>query len=33
MMRRFALQRLIMSMFIDGETRGALNQFLNAARA
>jgi hypothetical protein len=32
MMQRFALQRFIMSLFIDGETRDALIQFLNAAR-
>ncbi|MDR2747986.1 MAG: SRPBCC family protein [Treponema sp.] len=32
MAQRFALQRFIMSMLIDGETRGALNQFLGAAR-
>lgn len=30
-MQRFALQRFIMSMLIDGETRDALNQFLSAA--
>jgi hypothetical protein len=32
MMQRFALQRFIMSMLIDGETKDALIQFLNAAR-
>jgi hypothetical protein len=32
MMQRFPLQRFIMSMLIDGETRDALNQFLAAAR-
>jgi hypothetical protein len=32
MMQRFALQRFIMAMLIDGETKGALNQFLDAAR-
>jgi hypothetical protein len=32
MAQRFALQRFIMSMLIDGETRDALNQFLAAAR-
>jgi hypothetical protein len=31
-MQRFALQRFIMSMLIDGETREALNQFLSAAK-
>jgi hypothetical protein len=31
-MQRFALQRFIMSMLIDGETKDALNQFLDAAR-
>jgi ribosome-associated toxin RatA of RatAB toxin-antitoxin module len=31
MMQRFPLQRFIMSMLIDGETRDALNQFLDAA--
>jgi hypothetical protein len=31
-MQRFALQRFIMSMLIDGETKDALNQFLGAAR-
>jgi hypothetical protein len=32
-MQRFALQRFIMSMLIDGETRDALNQFLGAAKS
>jgi hypothetical protein len=32
MMQRFPLQRFIMSMLIDGETKDALNQFLDAAR-
>jgi hypothetical protein len=32
MMQRFPLQRFIMSMLIDGETKDALNQFLGAAR-
>ncbi|MDR1971529.1 MAG: hypothetical protein LBQ46_06370 [Treponema sp.] len=32
MMQRFALQRFIMSMLIDGETKDALNQLLGAAR-
>ncbi|MDR0449676.1 MAG: SRPBCC family protein [Treponema sp.] len=32
MMQRFPLQRFIMSMLIDGETRDALTQFLAAAR-
>jgi hypothetical protein len=32
MMQRFALQRFIMSMLIDGETKDALTQFLGAAR-
>jgi hypothetical protein len=31
-MQRFALQRFIMSMLINGETRDALSQFLAAAR-
>jgi hypothetical protein len=31
-MQRFALQRFIMSMLINGETRDALNEFLGAAR-
>jgi hypothetical protein len=31
MMQRFPLQRFIMSMLIDGETKDALTQFLNAA--
>ncbi|MDR3172911.1 MAG: SRPBCC family protein, partial [Treponema sp.] len=31
-MQRFALQRFIMSMLINGETKDALNQFLDAAR-
>jgi hypothetical protein len=32
-MQRFALQRFIMSMLIDGETKDALNQFLDAAKS
>ncbi|MDR0399562.1 MAG: hypothetical protein LBH51_01290 [Treponema sp.] len=32
MAQRFPLQRLVMSLLIDGETRDALNQFLAAAR-
>jgi hypothetical protein len=32
-MQRFALQRFIMSMLINGETRDALSQFLAAARS
>jgi hypothetical protein len=32
MMQRFALQRFIMAMLIDGETKDALIQFLDAAR-
>jgi hypothetical protein len=32
MMQRFPLQRFIMSMLIDGETKDALTQFLSAAR-
>jgi hypothetical protein len=32
MVQRFGLQRFIMSMLIDAETKGALNQFLAAAR-
>jgi ribosome-associated toxin RatA of RatAB toxin-antitoxin module len=32
-MQRFPLQRFIMSMLIDGETKDALNQFLAAARS
>jgi hypothetical protein len=32
MAQRFPLQRFIMSMLIDGETKDALNQFLAAAR-
>jgi hypothetical protein len=32
MMQRFPLQRFIMSMLIDGETKDALTQFLGAAR-
>jgi hypothetical protein len=32
MMQRFPLQRFIMSMLIDGETKDALAQFLDAAR-
>jgi ribosome-associated toxin RatA of RatAB toxin-antitoxin module len=32
MMRRFPLQRFIMSMLIDSETKDALSQFLTAAR-
>ncbi|MDR3192674.1 MAG: SRPBCC family protein [Treponema sp.] len=32
MMQRFPLQRFVMSMLIDGETKDALTQFLTAAR-
>jgi hypothetical protein len=32
-MQRFTLQRFIMSMLIDGETKDALSQFLAAARS
>jgi ribosome-associated toxin RatA of RatAB toxin-antitoxin module len=32
-MQRFPLQRFIMSMLIDGETKDALTQFLSAARS